>query len=232
MNFYKHHLGDYDGHTAHLSWDEDMAYTRLLRAYYRRELPIPEGEAYRLARANSRAQKEAVDSVLREFFDKRADGWHNKRADEEVTAYQAQSETNRRIARERTVQRSVNESLNEPSTNRPPNQEPLTKNQKPKPEAMSVVLPTWLPVETWKVYEDHRRAKRAKLTPKAAELAIQTLETLRAAGHDPSAVIDQSVAQGWTGLFEIKRNNGRGLQDGAAEYLRQHEKETSGERIG
>jgi uncharacterized protein YdaU (DUF1376 family) len=110
VNFYKHHLGDYDGHTAHLSWNEDMAYTRLLRAYYRREAPIPESEAYRLVRAATAVQREAVDSVLAEFFAKGEGGWHNKRADEEIAAYQAQAATNRRIARERTA--------HEPSTNR------------------------------------------------------------------------------------------------------------------
>ena len=130
MNFYKHHLGDYDGHTAHLSWDEDMAYTRLLRAYYRREAPIALEEAYRLARATSKGQRAAVDSVLREFFSQGEGGWHNKRADEEITAYQAQASTNRRIARERIVTRTVNE----PSTKGTPNQIPDTKNQNQEPE--------------------------------------------------------------------------------------------------
>lgn len=135
LNFYKHHLGDYDGHTAHLSWDEDMAYTRLMRAYYRRELPIPEAEAYRLCRASTKTQKEAVDSVLREFFKLIEGGWCNKRCDEEITAYQAQASTNRRIARQRTVERIVNEPLDEPSTKRIPNQIPDTKNQEPNTKA-------------------------------------------------------------------------------------------------
>ena len=130
MNFYKHHLGDYDGHTAHLSWDEDMAYTRLLRAYYRREAPISVEEAYRLARATSKGQRAAVDSVLKEFFTNGAGHWRNKRADEEIATYQAQASTNRRIARERTVPRTVNES----STKGTPNQIPDTKNQNQKPE--------------------------------------------------------------------------------------------------
>jgi uncharacterized protein YdaU (DUF1376 family) len=150
LNFYKHHLGDYDGATAHLSWDEDMAYTRLLRAYYRREKPIGEGEAYRLCRASSRAQRTAVDSVLSEFFTKAEDGWHNKRADEEVTAYQSQADTNRRIAQGRSRQRTVNESSNEPSTNRPPaytdtgtpNQEPLTR-ERSKEAAAPPADPLW-----------------------------------------------------------------------------------------
>lgn len=94
MNYYPHHIGDYAKDTSHLSWDEDMAYTRLLRAYYAREAAIPESEAYRLARASSRAQKAAVDAVLREFFKLETDGWHNKRADEEIVRAREDGEDN------------------------------------------------------------------------------------------------------------------------------------------
>lgn len=137
MNFYKHHLGDYDGATTHLSWDEDMAYTRVLRSYYRRERPpVDTAEAYRLVRASSRSQKAAVDAVLNEFFQLEADGWHNKRADEEIAAYQAQASTNRRIAQQRTVKRTVSDDDNEPShdssPDRTPNHKPRTKNHKPE----------------------------------------------------------------------------------------------------
>lgn len=93
MNYYNHHLGDYAAATAHLSWDEDMAYTRLIRAYYHHEKPIPLDikEACRLVRATSPRQREAVASVLREFFDKREDGWHQARCDEEIAKYQDKS---------------------------------------------------------------------------------------------------------------------------------------------
>ena len=121
MNFYKHHLGDYDGATMHLTWDEDMAYTRLLRAYYRREKCLPKDEVNRLVRAATSSQRQATLRVLGEFFILMPDGWHNKRADEEIEKYQAQASTNRRIARQRTV--------NEPSTIHIPNQ-----NQIPEPE--------------------------------------------------------------------------------------------------
>jgi len=62
MNFFKHHIGDYDSATAHLSWDEDMAYSRLMRVYYRDEKPIPidRKKVYRLVRSQSKAQREAV----------------------------------------------------------------------------------------------------------------------------------------------------------------------------
>jgi uncharacterized protein YdaU (DUF1376 family) len=99
VNFYKHHLGDYDAATAHLSWDEDQAYTRLLRLYYRTEKPIPTdtGEACRLTRARTTPQRHAVEVVLREFFELRDTGWHNKRADEELAAFSRQVEHNRHV---------------------------------------------------------------------------------------------------------------------------------------
>jgi hypothetical protein len=68
VNYYEHHLGDWAAATGHLTWDEDMAYTRLLRAYYHAERPISEGQQYRLAKASTPTQRKAVDQVLAEFF--------------------------------------------------------------------------------------------------------------------------------------------------------------------
>lgn len=89
MNYYEHHLGDYAAATAHLSWDEDMAYSRLLRAYYHTERPLPSElrDVCRLVRAQGAGQRKAVEAVLNEFFTKAADGWHQKRCDEEIARY-------------------------------------------------------------------------------------------------------------------------------------------------
>jgi uncharacterized protein YdaU (DUF1376 family) len=86
MNFYAFNIGDYAGATRHLSWDEDMAYRRMLDAYYSREAPLPldRRQVYRLVAASEQRQREAVDTVLEEFFEEREDGWHNNRADEEI----------------------------------------------------------------------------------------------------------------------------------------------------
>jgi uncharacterized protein YdaU (DUF1376 family) len=88
VNYYEHHIGDYAAATAHLSWDEDMAYTRLLRAYYHHERGIPQGQQYRLARATTAAQRKAVDAVLAEFFALDGEAYSQKRADEEITRFQ------------------------------------------------------------------------------------------------------------------------------------------------
>jgi uncharacterized protein YdaU (DUF1376 family) len=87
LNYYEHHLGDWAAATGHLTWDEDMAYTRLLRAYYSQERAIPEGQQYRLAKALTPVQRRAVDQVLIEFFDLRDGHYHQKRADAEIARY-------------------------------------------------------------------------------------------------------------------------------------------------
>lgn len=86
MNFYSFHIGDYAGATRHLSWDEDMAYRRMLDAYYSREQPLPldRRQIYRLVSASEKRQRDAVDAVLTEFFREAPDGWRNTRADEEI----------------------------------------------------------------------------------------------------------------------------------------------------
>ena len=41
MNYYEHHIGDYAQATAHLTFVEDAAYSRLIRKYYAEERPLP-----------------------------------------------------------------------------------------------------------------------------------------------------------------------------------------------
>lgn len=106
INYYEHHLGDYDGATAHLSWLEDCAYRRLLGLYYRAEAPIPADikQACRLVRAASKPEREAVEQVLREFFELREDGWHNARCDADIDSYR-DAEPDRIAKREHAKER-------------------------------------------------------------------------------------------------------------------------------
>jgi len=71
-------------------------------------------------------------------------------------------------------------------------------------------LPGWIPVEPWQGWLEMRKAKRAPLTERAKKLAIEKLERLRKTGQDPGAILDQSTLRGWTGLFPLKRDPGRG----------------------
>ena len=86
MNYYEHHLGDYAKDTAHLSMLEHGAYRLLLDRYYSTEAGIPADQAHRVTRARTREEKQAVDTVLNEFF-RIVDGiWINQRAEEEIEA--------------------------------------------------------------------------------------------------------------------------------------------------
>jgi uncharacterized protein YdaU (DUF1376 family) len=124
VNYYEHHLGDYMRDTAHLSMMEDAAYRRLLDAYYVREKALPTDlrECCKLARAVSKAERDAVAYVLREFFNLQDDGYHQKRADEEIRRYRAKSEKARasvetRWERERERKRIEDESNTVRNTN-------------------------------------------------------------------------------------------------------------------
>ena len=94
MNYYAFHLGDYASATGHLTWDEDMAYRRLLDAYYQRETPLPDDvrQVYRLTRAQTDSQRQAIDTVLSEFFTMTDDGWRHFRCDAEIQAISGKRE--------------------------------------------------------------------------------------------------------------------------------------------
>lgn len=86
LNYYNHHIGDYAKDTAHLSMVEHGAYRMLLDICYATERPLPaEPRAvYRLVRAVTKIERQAVDAVLTDYFEKKNDGWHQKRCDEEI----------------------------------------------------------------------------------------------------------------------------------------------------
>lgn len=89
MNYYERHLGDYARDTAHLSLLEHGVYTLLLDRYYVTEKPLPSNERdlFRLLRAASKAEKDAVRQVLREFFTETPEGWRQRRCDEVIADY-------------------------------------------------------------------------------------------------------------------------------------------------
>jgi uncharacterized protein YdaU (DUF1376 family) len=90
MNYYEHHIGDYAEATAHLSFIEDAAYSRLIRKYYATEKPLPADlkQVQRLVGARTKEEKSAVETVLQEFFYLDDDGWHQERCDRVIADFQ------------------------------------------------------------------------------------------------------------------------------------------------
>jgi uncharacterized protein YdaU (DUF1376 family) len=95
--WYAHYPGDYGRDTAHLSLAQHGAYRLLLDHYYSTAAPLPSdiSALHRICRAFDQAERDAVDFVLKEFFELRTDGFHNARADVELAR---QSEIRERLS--------------------------------------------------------------------------------------------------------------------------------------
>jgi uncharacterized protein YdaU (DUF1376 family) len=220
VRHYAFNVGDYAAATAHLSNAEDLVYRRLLDAYYARETPLPTDEAMccRLIRATTPAARRAVGAVLREFFSCEPDGWHQKRVDIEIARYRDKSAKARasgqrsgeirRTNVERTLERPLNERIAdvELTTNHEPRTTTSlpTVGKKAKAAVAAAPLPDWLPADPWARFLEARIAMKARATPHGQALLIAELDKLRQQGHDPTAVLDQSIARSWRGLFPIK----------------------------
>jgi hypothetical protein len=83
------------------------------------------------------------------------------------------------------------------------------RRTKPRPH-IAVDLPDWLPPDAWAEWSAYRGSiAKGRWTQRAAELSIESLGRLRAKGEDPRRVIEQSIANGWTGLFADKTEQTR-----------------------
>lgn len=118
MNYYEHHIGDYAEATAHLTFIEDATYSRLIRKYYATEKPLPMDVKFvqRLINARSKEEKNAVISVLNEFFILTDDGWRQERCDHEIARFKDRQIKARRSAEGRWQSSSVEQILSDSTT--------------------------------------------------------------------------------------------------------------------
>lgn len=95
MHYYNHHLGDYAKDTGHLSLAEHGAYRMLLDHYYSTETPLPGNldALCRLCRATSKAERQAVDAVLAQFFIADGTVYMHRRVESEIFEYRQRAES-------------------------------------------------------------------------------------------------------------------------------------------
>lgn len=65
-------------------------------------------------------------------------------------------------------------------------------------------FPRWLNQELWEEYKLHRKDLKRPLTPRAEKMAINRLARLIDKGSDQEEIIEQTIANGWIGLWEVK----------------------------
>ena len=98
MHKYFRAIGDYAKDTRHLTMIEHGAYTLMLDICYASEKPLPDNlpSLFRLCLARSKAEQEAVESVLSEFFTPAVGGgWTQKRVQKELLDYSGTSDGRR-----------------------------------------------------------------------------------------------------------------------------------------
>lgn len=173
MNYYQFHIADFALHTSHLSLEEEGVYRRLLDHYYDTEAPIPKKTDPVIRRLRLVSQAQIVQSILDEFFVLKADGWHNLRADFEISEYNKKADKARengmkggRPKKNKELKESETEPVilaNPQETGLKANQEPRTSNQEP--------------VQALSGEPDPGPPKVEK--PKNAELKVQATEVLQ-----------------------------------------------------
>lgn len=75
---------------------------------------------------------------------------------------------------------------------------------KPRANPRQFALPEWIPPEAWGHFEEMRKKIKKPMTDRACELIVLELGKLRDQGHDPQAVLEQSVRLDYQDVYAIK----------------------------
>ena len=193
MHYYQFNIGDYVSHTRHLSPIEDIAYRRLLDAYYLSERPLNSGLTSVARQIGLRDYEQEVKIVLDEFFKLTEDGWINARADKEIAHFKGKIEQASKAGRASAERRSNARSTDVQPTN---NQEPITNNHKPK-NTNTVAPPVGVTDAVWQDWLKLRKAKKAAVT----QTALDGIEREAGkAGVSLQVALETCCERGWTGF--------------------------------
>jgi len=137
------------------------------------------------------------------------------------------SESGKKGAKARWNKGKQQQTKQDSSANGSAIKQPLAKNGSSSSTATSVLVSTNvdtpLPFDSadfklfWSNWEQHRKEKKAKLTPTARN---QQLEKLKDMGeHRAIAALKHSLANGWTGIFEPEQAKPNGQHKGIEEQI-------------
>ena len=132
MHYFQHNIADYRKDTMHLSLLEHGCYRQLLDQYYLNEQPLPLDldNLMRVICARSEDEKQAIQNVLKDFFDKTESGYVHRRCESEISAFHDKSVAASKSAKSRwDSERNAN--AMQTHSDRNANHKPLTINHKP-----------------------------------------------------------------------------------------------------
>ena len=136
MHYFAFNIPTWALHTSHLSLEEEAVYFRLLNYYYDTELPLPKEMSPVIRRLRLNDVEGIVKAILSEYFTLEDDGYHNHRADFEISEYRKKADRARTNGKRggRPKQNSGIETqsvsvANPEETGSKANQEPITNNK-------------------------------------------------------------------------------------------------------
>ena len=115
MNHYPRHVGDFTKKTLGLSFAQFGCYNRLLDWYYMNECPLPLEleDVCSDVGAHTLEDQAIVQFILRKYFYRKEDGWHNQRADETLDEIYAKSEAAKKSAEARWAKQQARKDANQ-----------------------------------------------------------------------------------------------------------------------
>lgn len=209
------YIGDYLKDTRHLNTEEHGAYFLILIELWNKNGKIKKTI---LPRITLKTDKEFFDNIwpqIEEFFLVEESGF--------VTQKRLSLELKSSIKR-RKVAKDNGKKGGRPVTQKKPIGLPKdnpqeTSSSSPSPSSTSLpkpsskpkknvwVLPEKIKKEVWEEYEAHRKTTKTKLTDAArTKNANVLLDNL----SDQQEIVDTAIKSGWTGLFPLKNNQGKG----------------------
>ena len=225
MHYYQHNIGDYRRDTAHLTLLEHGIYRQLLDAYYLSEKPLTLNKAQLMRTQCIRTADElqAAEIILSEFFIETPDGYVHSRCEREINEYHQKSVKAANAANSRWKKDKKNRKIDnhanalqthsERNADGMPtiNHKPLTNNQEPikkkKEESLAAARATpGLDEVAFGRWIEYRTEIKKPIRPVSLIAAAKDLAKHK---NDQQAVVEQSIANGWQGLFALKAVNGK-----------------------
>lgn len=208
------YVADYIADTRRLTTIEHGAYLLLIMEYWRKHC-LPRDEALLQAIVGmSDDQWMASRDVIRSFFTIQRGAWNHKRVDKELQdadfKYEKRAAAGRKGGLKRLSNATSNATSNassddlamlnqpQPQHTKEDSKEKIRKKEKPQNPKKSVVevLKTVLNEKTAQDVIDHRKAKRAPLTPRAAELLVAAFRD----HGEPELAAEAMIVNGWQGF--------------------------------
>lgn len=228
MNYYPHHISDFNNATRHLSRLERSIYRDLIELYYDSEEPIDD-DLTKIARkiiATTPEEKAAIEVILGEYFSLVQGFWFHQRCEEEISKYRDKSEKAAKAGKASAAKRTFNTNrtdverpLNGRTTDVQPtnNQEPITNNQKKETTKRKISHPEKpddVSVSVWSDFLQIRKTKRSPLTATALDGIRREAEK---AGIELQTALEHCCSRGWQGFQSEWLNTSRAVSQQSSE---------------